>query len=131
MCAIQGSQAAFLFQLAQALEDFGVGIGVAFFHGLLMGIGARFPLLAHRTFTFFQVFEQFRCFCGIDGSANTVIKIGFTQQKSDAVSLEIYLCKSGFVVTGKTSGADGLNLANSMVGMMNAVALGKSNKPSP
>ncbi|HET6592571.1 MAG TPA: hypothetical protein VFG48_06620, partial [Xanthomonadales bacterium] len=67
--------------------------------GLLVGIGTGFPLLVHLAGTLLKVLEQFQSFPGIDGRTDTVIEIGFAQQKRDAVPLEIYLCKAGFVVT--------------------------------
>ncbi len=64
---------------------------------------------------------------GSDGVVETVL----TQHQCDAFALEKYFCKSGTVLAGKASATDGLNLADAVVGMMDAIALGYGDRCSP
>jgi hypothetical protein len=64
---------------------------------------------------------------GADCAGETVL----ADHQGDAVALEEYFCKSGAVLAGKASAADGLNLANSMVRVMDTIALGYGDMRSP
>jgi len=68
---------------------------------------------------------------GADRGSDRAVQAVFVNDQGDAFAFEKYLCKSGAVVAGKASAADGLNLANSMVRVMNAIALGYGNMRSP
>ena len=96
-----------------------------------MGVGSRFPLIADLGLAGFHVVQEFlrpgRADRGADGGVETV----FTKHQCDAIALEKYFCKFGTVLAGKASAADGLNLAEAVVGMMNAIALGYGDGYSP
>jgi len=66
-----------------------------------------------------------------DWRADGVVETVFTKHQCDAIALEKYFCKSGTVLAGKASAADGLNLADAMVGMMDAIALSYGDSCSP
>jgi hypothetical protein len=80
---------------------------------------------------FLEVIKQFFCFAGIDRIAHRARQILATQHERQPVALEIQLCKSRLFLSGKASLADGLNLTDSMVGVMNAIAFIYGNAPSP
>lgn len=62
-----------------------------------------------------------------DGAVQTV----FTKYQCDAFAFEKDFCKPGTVFAGKASRADGLNLADAMLRMMDAIALGYCDNFSP
>jgi hypothetical protein len=68
---------------------------------------------------------------GADRGSDRAVQAVFVNDQGDAFAFEKYLCKSGAVIAGKASAADGLNLANSMVRVMNTIALGYGNMRSP
>jgi hypothetical protein len=68
---------------------------------------------------------------GTDWCAYGVVQTVFTEHQRDAFAFEKDFCKSCTVFAGKASGADGLNLADSMLRMMDAIALGYGDNFSP
>ena len=96
-----------------------------------MGVGSRFPLIADLGLAGFHVVQEFLRPGRADRGADGVVETVFTKHQCDAIALEKYFCKSGTVLAGKASAADGLNLADAVVGMMNAIALGYGDRCSP
>jgi len=77
------------------------------------------------------VFEELSCPGWADRRADGAGETVFADHQGDAVALEKYFRKSGAVLAGKASAADGLNLANSMVRVMDTIALGYGDMRSP
>jgi hypothetical protein len=100
------------------------------YHGL-MGVGPGFPLIADLGFPVFHVVQEFVRHGGTDRGADGVVEMVFTKHQCDAFALEKDFCKSGTVFAGKTPTTNGLNLADTVVRMMNAIALGYGDKLSP
>jgi hypothetical protein len=53
------------------------------------------------------------------------------QHQSQAITFEIQFCKRSFLFSRKTSLTDGLNFADAVMGVMDAISLINGNKPSP
>jgi hypothetical protein len=77
------------------------------------------------------VAQELYCPGGADRGADRAFQAVFVNDQGDAFAFEKYLCKSGAVIAGKASAADGLNLANSMVRVMDTIALGYGDMRSP
>jgi len=77
------------------------------------------------------VLQKLFCPGGADGGADGAAETVFTNHQGDLFAFEKDFCKSGSVLAGKTSATDGLNSADAVVGMMDAIALGYGNNRSP
>jgi hypothetical protein len=121
---VSGAQSFILFPNSQAFVYFCISTRIAFVHHRLMGVGPRFPLIADFCFPGFHVLQELCC----PGRANRwpdgAVETVFTNHQGDLFALEKDFCKSGAVLAGKTSFADGLNSADAVVGVMDAIALG-------
>ena len=131
MGAVGGAKRAFRFQPGQALVHFRVTEGVAFFHGLLVRVGAGLPLGTDLAFPGFQVLQQLFRFAGVDGIANRIRQVFLSENQREAVTFEKQLGKRGFFLSRKTSFANGLNFAETMMGVVDTISLINGNKPSP
>lgn len=125
------AQGIILLEDSQAFVDFGAGVWVAFIHHSLMGIGPCFPLIADLGIPVFHMLKELFCHGRADRGADDVIEAIFTKHQCDAPALEKYFCKSGTVFAGKTSTAYGFNFADTVMRVMDAIALGNSDKFSP
>jgi len=99
MCAVGGAERAFRFQPGQAFIHFCITEGVAFFHGLLMCIGAGLPLGTDLAFPGFQVLQQLFGLAGVDGIANRFRQVFLTKYQCEAVTFEKQLGKRGFLLS--------------------------------
>ena len=128
VCRAQGI---ILLEHPQTFINFGAGMWITFIYHGLMGIGSGFPLIAYLGFPVFHMFQEFVSHGGADRGADGVVETVFTKQQCDAFAFEKDFCKSGTVFAGKTPKTNGLNLADTVVRMMNAIALGYGDKLSP
>lgn len=122
--AVSGAQGIALFPHPQVFVHLGISTRGALVHHRLVSVGPCFPLIADSSFPGLHVVQELSCPGGADWGPDRAVQAVFAEDQGDAFALEEYLCKSGAVVAGKASAADGLNLSNSMVRVMNTIALG-------
>ena len=128
VCRTQGI---ILLKYSQAFVYFGERMWIAFIHHGLMGVGPGFPLIANFDFPVFHVIQELFCNRWADRGTDGVIETVFTKHQCDAFAFEKDFCKACTVLAGKTSKTNGLNLADTVVRMMNAIALINGDKLSP
>jgi hypothetical protein len=128
---VSGAQRIILFPDSEAFVDFCVSTRLAFVHHRLMGVGTRFPLVTDLGFTGLHMLQQLGCPGRADRGADGGVETVFANHQGDLFALEKDFCKSGAVLAGKTSFADGLNSADAVVGVMDAIALGYGDNLSP
>jgi len=129
--AVGCAQGVILLEHPEVFVYFGAGTWITFFHHGLVGVGPGFPLIADLGFPVFHVVQKIFCQRETHRGADDVVETVFTNQQRDAFTPEKDFCKSGIVFARKASAADGLHLADTVVGMIDTIALGYGDKFSP
>lgn len=128
---VGSAQSAAFFQRGQFLVDIGVIQSGAPLHCFLVCSGPYLPLAADFPIPRPEMRQYFFCLAGIDGSSNGSGQILAAQHQGQVVADEKELRKWRCLLATKASLADGKNLADSMMWVMNPVPLIYDNAPSP
>jgi hypothetical protein len=131
MFAVSRTQSIVLFPYSKVLVYLGIRAGCTLVHHRLVFVGPGLPLITDVAFPGLHVVQELSRPGGADWGPDCAFEAALVEHQGDAFALEKYFCKPGAVLAGKAPAADGLNLANSMVGMMNTIALGYGNVRSP
>lgn len=123
MRLVAGPQRTLGFHLAEFLDDLGVFKRIAAVDGCLVLVGARFPLAAGIAVPLFQVVQQFLGLLFGQQVADGVRNIFLEQGQREVIAFKIQLRIAGRVATVEASLANGLDFADSVLGVMDLIAL--------